>query len=91
LSSIRRIDQHQRAARRRGQQLDDAIETIAFEEHGTPAGIAEIVAQYVDFGGMQLEQAHAILFAHLPPCEIGRAGIKLQRAVRIQRLDLFVT
>ena len=85
---VRRIEQHQRAARRRRQQRENAVEAVARIEHRAAARVAEIVAQHVDFGGVQLEQAHAVLFAHLPPRDIRRAGIEAQLAVRIERARL---
>jgi hypothetical protein len=43
------------------------------------------MAQHVDFSGVQFEQTHAVLFAHLPPCDIRRTRVEAQLAVWIQR------
>ncbi|MNN12183.1 hypothetical protein D3C81_1251660 [compost metagenome] len=80
---VRRVDQHQRATRRGRQDGLDAIEAVAVIEHDLAARAAEIVAQHLDLGAVQLEQPQAVLIAQHLPCQPWGTGVVAQVAVRV--------
>ena len=80
---VGRIDQHQRAARRRRQQCLEGVETVGGGDADAPALILEVVLQDFAVAAVEFEQAQAILRAQGLQGEPGGAGIKTQVAVRI--------
>ncbi|SOY85540.1 protein of unknown function [Cupriavidus taiwanensis] len=85
---VGRIDQHQCAPRRRGQDGLDAAEAVAVVQHHAAPGAAEVVAQDLDLGAVQLEQPQAVVLAQHLPGQPRRARVVAQAAVRIERAHL---
>jgi carbonic anhydrase/acetyltransferase-like protein (isoleucine patch superfamily) len=75
---VGRVDQHQRAARRRRQLGAQAGKTVRLLDLHRAAGFGERGVQQLVVGGVQFEQTHAVVFPQQRTRDHRRAGVGAQ-------------